>query len=43
LNELSIDEMAEVIDVPNGTVKSRLHFAKRELRMIIEKTGDKSV
>lgn len=36
LEDLSIEEIAEVLEVAVGTVKSRLHFAKRTLRAIIE-------
>jgi RNA polymerase sigma-70 factor (ECF subfamily) len=35
LQDLSIDEIAQVLDVPAGTVKSRLHHAKRELRKLL--------
>lgn len=36
LEEMSIDEIAQVIEEPAGTVKSRLHYAKRALRRRIE-------
>jgi RNA polymerase sigma-70 factor (ECF subfamily) len=37
LQDLSVPEIAEVTGVPAGTVKSRLHYAKRALRKVIEK------
>jgi RNA polymerase sigma factor (sigma-70 family) len=36
LADLSIDEIAEVLDIAIGTVKSRLHFARKALRSAIE-------
>lgn len=39
LRELSIDEMAKLIEVPAGTIKSRLFRARRALRDQLEKTG----
>jgi RNA polymerase sigma-70 factor (ECF subfamily) len=39
LEDLSIDEIAQVLDVPPGTVKSRLHYGKQAIRRIIE-NGD---
>jgi len=39
MNGLSYKEIAEVIDCSLGTVKSRLHFAKRALRTEIECTN----
>ena len=35
LEDLSLDEMAATLDVPIGTVKSRLHYAKLAMRKII--------
>jgi RNA polymerase sigma-70 factor (ECF subfamily) len=32
LNDLSLQEIAEVIDVPVGTVKSRLHYGRQTLK-----------
>ena len=32
----SIDELAHMLSVPAGTVKSRLHFAKQHLRTLME-------
>lgn len=32
LNDLSLQEIADIIDVPIGTVKSRLHYGRRTLR-----------
>jgi RNA polymerase sigma-70 factor (ECF subfamily) len=39
LEGASIDEIAEVVDVPPGTVKSRLFHAKRALRAALESEG----
>jgi len=38
LQDLSIDEIAEVLDVPAGTVKSRLYHARQQLRKVLEDT-----
>ena len=35
LEELSLKEIAYVLDVPEGTVKSRLHYARESLRKAI--------
>jgi RNA polymerase sigma-70 factor, ECF subfamily len=35
LDDLSLDQMAEVLGVPVGTVKSRLHYAKRSLCAVL--------
>lgn len=36
LQDLSVDEIAEVLSVPAGTVKSRLYHARRQLRTLLE-------
>jgi len=37
LQDLSLEEIATLIDVPLGTVKSRLHYAKIAIRKILSK------
>lgn len=37
LNDLTLEEIARVLDRPVGTVKSRLHYARINLRHLIEK------
>lgn len=37
LEDFSIMEIASILNVATGTVKSRLHYAKRELRLELEK------
>jgi RNA polymerase sigma-70 factor (ECF subfamily) len=37
LQDLSIEEIGEVLRVPVGTVKSRLYYAKRALKGVLEK------
>ena len=39
LEDLSIDDIAHVLDVPAGTVKSRLHYGKQAIRKFLE-NGD---
>lgn len=42
LQELSIEDIASVLAIPPGTVKSRLHHAKKALRPILNE-GDRHV
>ena len=37
LEDLSLEQMAEVLDIPAGTVKSRLHYAKRALHAVLQR------
>jgi DNA-directed RNA polymerase specialized sigma24 family protein len=39
---MSIDEVATVIGVPAGTVKSRLHYARQAMRAAVE-AADRTV
>lgn len=39
LEDVSVDEAAAILEVPPGTVKSRLFHAKRALRAALERTG----
>ncbi len=32
INELSVTEVADILDIPSGTVKSRLHYGRQALR-----------
>ncbi len=40
LNELNLQEIADVLECPVGTVKSRLHYGREHLRQVLE--GDLS-
>jgi len=37
LEDLTVDETAEIIGVPNGTVKSRLFHAKKALKKVLSR------
>jgi RNA polymerase sigma-70 factor, ECF subfamily len=37
LEDFSIEEIASILNIAPGTVKSRLHYAKRALRLVLEK------
>jgi RNA polymerase sigma-70 factor, ECF subfamily len=39
LEAFSIEDMVDVLEVSAGTVKSRLFYAKKALREVLEKTG----
>lgn len=36
---LSYEEMAQILGKPNGTIKSRLHYARKRLRHLLEEGG----
>ena len=36
LNELSLQEIADVLECPTGTVKSRLHYGRENLRKVMD-------
>jgi RNA polymerase sigma-70 factor (ECF subfamily) len=40
MDDLSLEQMADILAVPLGTVKSRLCYAKRALRVILEREED---
>lgn len=39
LNEFSVEEIAHILDCPVGTVKSRLHYARRRLKELLSSGG----
>jgi RNA polymerase sigma-70 factor (ECF subfamily) len=39
LNNLSVGEIASVVGCPEGTVKSRIHYAKRALKEVLQRGG----
>ena len=40
LEDLTVEQAAAVLEVPAGTVKSRLHYAKLALRQVLDAGGD---
>ena len=42
VNDLSIQEIAEILDIPVGTVKSRLHYSRQALRKSLELIQNKT-
>jgi RNA polymerase sigma-70 factor (ECF subfamily) len=41
LEDLSVEEVATILDIPQGTVKSRLHYARWALRKVITEEGSR--
>jgi len=39
INDLSLSEISEVLDIPVGTVKSRLYYGRRVLKQHLESNG----
>jgi RNA polymerase sigma-70 factor (ECF subfamily) len=39
INDLSLHEIAEVLEIPEGTVKSRLHYGRNALKHHLENDG----
>ncbi len=39
LDELSLEQIATLLDIPTGTVKSRLHYARRAIRQALTDGG----
>lgn len=39
LRDLTMEEISQVLAVASGTIKSRLHFAKKALRAVLEEEG----
>lgn len=42
IQDLSYDEIAQILDLPKGTVKSRLHRARQELARVVSRTHGKA-
>jgi RNA polymerase sigma-70 factor (ECF subfamily) len=40
LEELSYEQIGEIIDCPLGTVRSRIHYAKAALRRLLQANRD---
>jgi RNA polymerase sigma-70 factor (ECF subfamily) len=39
LEDFSVTEIAQVINCPEGTVKSRIHYAKKQMKEILQRGG----
>ena len=39
INDLSLQEIAEILEVPEGTVKSRLHYGRQALKNWLDLQG----
>jgi RNA polymerase sigma-70 factor (ECF subfamily) len=42
VEEFPLEEIASIIETPVGTVKSRLHYAKKALRRLMERNNDEN-
>ncbi len=42
-NDLSLDEISDVLEIPVGTVKSRLHYGRRALKKYLETNSNASL
>ena len=40
INDLSLQEIAGILDVPEGTIKSRLHYGRKALRKQLNLDGE---
>lgn len=40
INDLSLQEIADVLEIPIGTVKSRLHYGRQSLRKVLNLDAD---
>lgn len=43
VSDLSIDEISEILEIPAGTVKSRLYYARSSLREMLEATHEEAL
>ncbi len=39
MEELSLEEISEILSIPQGTIKSRIHNAKKEFLMFLNENG----
>jgi RNA polymerase sigma-70 factor (ECF subfamily) len=39
IEDMTYEEITRVVDCPLGTVRSRLHYAKRTLRRVLERSA----
>jgi RNA polymerase sigma-70 factor (ECF subfamily) len=39
IDGMSYNEIAEIMEIPLGTVKSKLHYARKKLRQFIEEAN----
>ena len=42
LEDFTLEEISEIIKVPSGTVKSRLYYAKKAFKTLVESNGEQS-